>query len=67
MRKEKIIFFIICNKFLLICYIFRIFNCEVFLKDIFKYNWEILEKREGNFFVDFSFKDLLLRIKVEIL
>uniref|UniRef100_K1PW96 Cat eye syndrome critical region protein 2 n=1 Tax=Magallana gigas TaxID=29159 RepID=K1PW96_MAGGI len=43
------------------------FNCEVFLKDTFKYNWEILEKREGNPLADSSFKDLPLRTKVEIL
>lgn len=58
---------IICNKLSSICYIFRTFNCEVFLKDTFKYNWEILEKREGNPLADSSFKDLPLRTKVEIL
>lgn len=45
----------------------RTFNCEVFLKDTFKYNWEILEKRETNPLANSDFKDLPLRTKVEIL
>lgn len=66
-KKKKTIFSIICNERSSICYICRTFNCEVFLKDTFKYNWEMLEKREGNPLANTSFKDLPLRTKVEIL
>ncbi|XP_061167049.1 uncharacterized protein LOC133175924 isoform X2 [Saccostrea echinata] len=43
------------------------YNCEVFLKDTLKYNWEMLEKREENPLANAEFKDLPLRTKVEIL
>ncbi|XP_048779537.2 uncharacterized protein LOC125682944 isoform X2 [Ostrea edulis] len=43
------------------------YNCEVFLKDTLKYNWEMLEKREINPLADSEFKSLPLRTKVEIL
>jgi hypothetical protein len=46
---------------------YRTYNCEVFLKDTFKYNWEMLEKRENNPLAESEFKSLPLRTKVEIL